>query len=225
MFELSDKSLGKSLILTGLTFTIIILLWPVLMAISGLEGSIEVQFEQIRQNPFLFRLNYILASLIAPSLSSLLIIIALFLKTEKSAPVFNGLGIFFLAPYVVFVSIAYTSQFTLVTNGLLSGNSPQIVQWYFGNFYSVAYFLNQLGYAFFALSGFCIGYRFLFEKSVLRLFGWLLYISSFLSVIAFIGLAINSKSLNSVTVLSGLLVMPLGVIALNIGLKLRKGKV
>ena len=222
MLDLSENSLGKSLITCGLIFTIIIFLWPVLMAISSLNGNVEMQLEQIRQNPVPFRLNFVWAFFIAPSLASLLITIALFLKTTKTTIVLNSMGLFFLLPYVILVSIAYTSQFTLVTNSLLEGDLSQAAQWYFGNFYSIAYFLNQLGYAFFALSGFFIAYRFLFEKGVMRLWGWLLYLSSFLSIIAFIGLVLNNKELNKVTVLSGLCILPLGIIAVIIGLKLRK---
>ncbi|MHB2148440.1 DUF4386 family protein [Calditrichota bacterium LG25] len=222
MLEIPKKSLRKSLVVTGLIFTIVIFLWPAFMAISALDGSVEMQLQQIRQNPVPFRLNFVLASFIAPSLAALLITVGLFFKTRKTTPVLTGVGLFFLLPYVVFVSIAYATQFTLVANSLLNGNFALARQWYFGNFYSVAYFLNQLGYAFFALSGVCLGYRFLFEKGAMRLFGWLLYGSSILSIAAFIGLAINSKGLNSVTVLSGLCVLPLGIIAIISGLKLRK---
>jgi CDP-diacylglycerol--glycerol-3-phosphate 3-phosphatidyltransferase len=144
MFELDNKTLGNSLIITGIIFTIIIILWPILMIISSSTGDIETQLNHIKQNPIFYQINFLLASLIAPSITSLLIIITLFLKTQKSTPILNLIGLFFLMPYVVCVSISYTSQFTLVTNSFLIDNTIQANNWYFGNFNSIAYFLNQL---------------------------------------------------------------------------------
>ncbi len=219
--ELSDKSIVKNLSISGIIFTLVIFLWPVFMAVSSLNGSIEMQLEQIRNNPVPFRLNFVLASLIGPSLSYLMITVGLFLNSRKKTPVLNSTGIFFLLPYVVFVSIAYTSQFTLVTNSLFSEKPADAIRWYFGNFHSIAYFFNQLGYTFFAISGFCIGYRFLFDKGPMKIFGWLLYVSSFLSITAFIGLVLNSKELNSLTVLSGMCILPLGIIAIIVSRRLK----
>jgi CDP-diacylglycerol--glycerol-3-phosphate 3-phosphatidyltransferase len=224
MFELDNKTLGQSLIITGIIFTIIIMLWPILMIISSSTGDIETQLNYIKQNPIFYQINFLLASLIAPSLTSLLIIITLFLKTRKFTPILNSIGLLFLIPYVVCVSVSYTSQFTLLTNSLLIDNTIQAKNWYFGNFHSIPYFLNQLGYTFFALSGFCIGYRFLFEKYISKIFGILLVLSSLLSVVAFTGLALNNKIINNATVVSGLCTIPFGIIGIMIGIKLKRTK-
>ena len=192
------------------------------MAITHVDGNIEAQLQSIYQNPFLFKIGFFFAALIAPSIISLFAILTLFYKTQKSTPILNIIGMFFLVPYIVCVTISYTSQFTLVTNSLLNDNTIQVINWYFGSFNSVTYFLNQLGYTFFALGGFCLGYRFLFEKDITKLFGILLELSSILSIIAFAGLAVNSKIINNATILGGLCTLPFGIISIIVGLKLKK---
>ena len=86
------------------------------------------------------------------------------------------------------------------------------MNWFFASPYSIAYFLNQLGYTFFAFAACAIGWKFLFENGLLKGIGVLLWASGSLSIIAFIGLAIQNEFLNLATFLSGVLTIPFGIL-------------
>lgn len=222
MFKLENKQLGSALIINGIVFSIIIFLWPIIMAIApGTEGTISEQFSEIASNQVLYQLNFFIASLIGPSILSLMLIFAFFIETKKATPILNVLGIIFLIPYIMFVTISYTSQYTYFIN-LLNSNVDLANEWYFGNFNSLPYYFNQLGYTFFAIGAIFIGIRFCFDSGVKKAFGIILELCALLSIIAFIGLVLGNKSLNSASIISGLLTLPFGFFAIIIGRKLKK---
>jgi hypothetical protein len=117
------------------------------------------------------------------------------------------------------VTISYTTQYTYFI-GIIGSDIAS--NWFFGNFNSISYYFNQLGYTFFAIGGIFIGYRYCFEKGIKKAFGIILEMCSLLSIVAFIGLALGNPILNKTTVISGLLTLPFGFIAIAIGRKLKK---
>ncbi len=210
MISHTNPSTRKLLLYGGSTFTIIVLLWPVLMIIAEPGGTVQEQFSSIVENSFAYRINFFLASLIAPALVVVMITLALFVDTKKETPFLNFLGAFLLIPYLILVSIAYASQYVLLPKVF---DYPELaMNWFFASPYSIAYFLNQLGYTFFAFAACAIGWKFLFEIGLSKGIGVLLWASGSLSIIAFIGLAIQNEFLNFATFLSGVLTIPFGIL-------------
>jgi hypothetical protein len=115
---------------------------------------------------------------------------------------------------VTLASFSYTSQYTVLQSFLRREDFVQAELWYFENFGSVPYFINQLGYVFFGLSGLFIGFKFLKEQGVPRAVGVLLWISGILSFIAFGGLALGSELMNFSTLISGMLTLPIGILVM-----------
>lgn len=212
------------MILGGTLFTIVILLWPIFMVLSKTTGNLHDQLLSIADNPSMYMINFVIASFIAPATSFIMITLALFIKTKKETPILNIFGVFLLAPYVTLVSIAYASQYTLLQSYLNDANFSEASLWFFENSNSVSYFLNQLGYTFFALSALLIGFKLLFEQGIPKAVGVLLWLSGFLSIVAFIGLTMKNEILNLSTIISGLTMVPIGIIVIIWGVKLARHK-
>jgi hypothetical protein len=208
------------LLFGGTTFTIIVLLWPVLMMIAEPGGIVEEQLSSIVESSFAYRINFFLASLIAPALVVVMSTLALFVDTKKETPFLNIVGAFLLIPYLTLVSIAYASQYVLLPK--LFEHPELAMNWFFASPYSIAYFLNQLGYTFFAFAACAIGWKFLFESGLSKWIGVLLWASGSLSIVAFIGLAIQNEFLNLATFPSGMLTIPFGMLVALKGWRMRK---
>lgn len=189
------------------------------MVIAEPGGTVDEQLSSIIENSFAYRVNFFLASLIAPALVVVMITLALFVDTQKETPFLNYFGAFLLIPYFLLVSIAYTSQYVLLPK--LFTDPDIAMMWLFTSPHSIAYFLNQLGYTFFAFAACAIGWKFLFEKGLAKSIGVLLWASGVLSIIAFIGLAIQNEFLNLATFPSGLLTIPFGIVVVLLGRRMR----
>ncbi|OEF97164.1 hypothetical protein [Desulfuribacillus alkaliarsenatis] len=208
---------GNALLSAGIFFTVIIVLWPILMVMSEVQGTTQEQLMTIADSPRVYTINFAVASLIAPAITWIMLLLAFGIKTKKDTPFLNRFGALLLAPYVTLVSLAYTSQYTLLQSLLREGDWMQAKLWFFDNQGSIPYFANQLGYTFFALSALMIGYKFLLEQGILKAIGYLLWASGVLSIAAFVGLAINNDIMNSSTIISGLLTVPIGVLVMVLG--------
>ncbi len=217
----SSKS-ASLLFFGGAALVLVIVLWPVFMAASHFDGTIEEQLEFLTADPTMYIINFFIASLIAPVFLVAMLTLAFFIETGRKTPFLNILGVVSLAPYFVLVTIAYTSQYIFLPT-LLHGNNLEFAQlWLFDNPDSLIYYLNQLGYMFLAIAMCCIGWKYLFEKGLFRFAGILLWASGVLSAVAFLGLVIGSPILNAATFLSGFLILPFAVIVTVIGWRMRK---
>ncbi|MDG5788838.1 DUF4386 family protein [Evansella sp. AB-P1] len=217
---------GKAFIYGGIFYTTIVILWPIFMVLAELEGDIQGQLLTIADNPSIYRWNFAIASMIAPAISFLIILLAFGISVQKRTPILHLVGVIFLVPYVILVSISYISQYTILFKYLSIGNMELASQWYFQNVDSMAYFLNQLGYSFFAVSALLIGYKFLYEKGLPRAIGILLSMSGSLSIVAFIGYIGKNDWLTGSTIVSGILTVPIGILVIILGFRIqRKGMV
>ena len=203
----------------GIFFTVVVLLWPILMAVSELQGQVAEQLQQIGQEPGLYMANFFVASLIAPAILVLMITFAFAVDTGRRVPVFDYVGAVFLAAYAVLVSVSYTSQYAYLPRLLAAGEMETAMLWYFGCRLSVPYFLNQLGYASFGIAALLIAYKLLYERGIPRVIGILLWISALLSLAAFAGLAFQIEAQGVLSIISGLLTLPMGVLSINWGKK------
>jgi len=218
--EKDVKKCGFLLFIGGAVFTAVIILWPIFMVLSQTEGEIGEQLTAISFQPEMYKLNFFIASLIAPAMALILVMLAFKVETRMKTPKLNTLGAVLIVPYAVLVSFAYISQYTLLQGFLNDGDWLQAELWYFNNAASVPYFINQLGYAFFGFSGMLIGFKFLKEKGILRAIGVLLWLSGILSFAAFGGLMLGSELMNFSTIISGLLTLPIGILVMSWGLHL-----
>jgi hypothetical protein len=217
------EGIALTLFRGGILFTLVVLLWPVLMTASEVTGSVEEQLRQISEAPGLFRANFFWASLIAPSILVLMLTFARYTETRKHTPLIYRLSLLFLTGYFVFVSISYVSQYTYLPRLLADGNIDLALAWYFGNESSRPYFFNQLGYSLFGIAAILIGYKMFYESLLPRLIGIVLWASGLLCLLAFLGLILHIPGQGLISILSGLLTLPVGIMAILWGRKLLQG--
>ena len=221
MIQISISKRGSLLLYGGMALLVVIVLWPVFMMASRIDGPIEEQLLLLCSDSSLYQVNFFIASLIAPVFLFIMIVLALFMETGKKTPVLDILGTAFLIPYLILVSISYTSQYVLLPSLLEAHNTGTARLWFFDNPGSIAYFLNQLGYLFLAIAMCSLGWKYLFETGLFKFAGILLWSSGILSVVAFAGLAIGSSALNAATFLSGILILPFAIVVVFIGRRMR----
>lgn len=206
----SDKrGLLRVLRISSAAYFFIVLLWIVLMASAAYSGTVEEKLAALRADILPHILNFANASIIAFPFSAMMI--ALALLPAGTPRLRHVMGILFLAPYIVLVSIAYTSQYTYFPL-LLNSGSPAAVDWFFDNPLSAVYFLDQLGYFFLALSGFLIGFDYITSRGLKMLAGINIYLISSFSVAAFVLFAANPETGGMASVISGALTAPLAAI-------------
>ena len=196
--------------ISGILFTVIIFVWPVFMALSAPQGTLEDQINHLRDDAALFRLSFALAALIAPLLFYL--ILSVIRKAGEPLTLTQHTGLIFTGIYTVLATISYTSQLSLVP-ALLHDQSDLLGLFYFFNPHSIPYYLNQLGY-----SSFGVGVLLLFAGKLKtvgaqRWFALLFVLSGALSIIAFMGLLVDSQVINGLTLPAGLLLLPCGILA------------
>jgi hypothetical protein len=208
----------------GIVFTVVVLLWPVLMTASEITGSVEEQLRQISETPGLFMVNFFWASLIAPSILILMLTFARYTEIRKQTPLIYRLSLLFLAGYFVFVSISYVSQYAYLPRLLAEGNIELTLAWYFGNESSRPYFFNQLGYSLFGIAAILIGYKLFYGPVLPRLIGIVLWASGLLCLLAFLGLVLHIAGQGLISILSGLLTLPVGLMSILWGRKLLQEK-
>jgi CDP-diacylglycerol--glycerol-3-phosphate 3-phosphatidyltransferase len=218
------NSVALALFRGGIFFTVVVLLWPALMTASEITGSVEEQLRQITEAPGLYMANFFWASLIAPSIMVLMLTFARYTDIRKQIPLIYRLSLLFLAGYFVFVSISYVSQYAYLPRLLAEGNTDLAVAWYFGNESSRPYFFNQLGYSLFGIAAVLIGYKMLHEPLLPRLIGIVLWVSGLLCLLAFLGLILHIPAQGLISILSGLLTLPVGIMSILWGRKLLQGK-
>lgn len=205
------------LVFSGTLFTIVLFLWPIFMALfPPLDSNIE-QIEAIKSNPAVYKLQFEFAFLIAPSIVYIMIAqLNIFSQTNSIS---LKLGYIFLTAYLIFVSISYASQVIIVPR-LINNDLVELAQiWLFSSSDSIAYFLNQLGYCFWAIAAILLFGKLIKEKGIIKYISIIYFVSALLSVVAFVGLIIENNVLNSLTVVSGLLLAPVGILSIIWGVK------
>jgi hypothetical protein len=211
------NNLKQHLRISGILFTVVVVLWPVMMVISRAPEHLDEAMIWIQSNRGVFRLQFFLAMLISPAALYLLTSL-LHSITNRYRPM-EPLGWLFLGAYVVLTSISYGAQAILVPGLLASGRWDLAGFWYFESPHSISYFLNQLGYAFFGAGVIILFSGFLRCPGWQKTAGYLLVISGALSILAFLGLFMEVAWLNFLTMISGILMLPLGILTIVVGYK------
>lgn len=208
---------NNHLIISGIVFLVVLTLWPVLMGVSQPSGTFEDQIRWVADNTNLMKWQFFLALLISPSIvylmSSQLTAAGIHDKVLKTA------GLIFIAVYAALNCISYGSQVVLVPKMLEVGMQEQLALWHFGSEVSIAYFLNQTGYFFWAIGALLLFSGFVKHKGMIRYISIIYVVSAVLSIVAFAGLVLGNTFLNSMTFPSGLLLLPVGVLTVIWGLR------
>jgi hypothetical protein len=211
---------NKHLIISGIIFTIILFLWPIFMAISQPQGDEEEQFKWILENLTIHKLQFFFATLLSPSIIYLML--SQLDKYPNNDKIALKLGFVFVMGYFVLNSIAYASQIILIPKLVQAGMIEQVKIWHFNSSTSVTYFMNQMGYCFWGIGAIILFLRFLKEKGIIKYLSLIYTISGILSIIAFFGLIIDNEFMNSMTLYSGLVLAPIGIMTLILGLNKKK---
>jgi len=209
---------NKHLIVSGVLFAIVLFLWPIFMAIAqpAVTGT-EQQLYWVMRNLAMYRCQFILAFLIAP-----LVLYMMSAQLDRAGTGGGTAGLtgrLFLAGYLVLNSISYASQIVLVPGFMRAGMVQQAGLFYFGSEESVVYFLNQMGYAFWAVGAIILFVPLVRHSGMIRYISGLYLISALLSIAAFAGLMADSKVLNSLTLYSGLILAPVGILTAIWGIR------
>lgn len=215
-----QEKTANQMIASGSLLTIFILLWPIFMFLSPATGSIDEQLRHIALDPVMFKLGFMLASLIAPTFYYL--ILTLIRYEKPNLDVFDIVGIIFVTLYLLLVSISYISQYTLVLHFIGRNNMAMAKNWYFASPGSVSYFLNQMGYASWGIGIMFIFRNYIWGRGLKRILGVVLLSSACLSIVAFVGLLMQNKVINFLTLPAGLLTIPVGIIVLLLGVQIKK---
>lgn len=207
----------RNLIVSGALFTVVLTTWPLMMAVAGPTGGIGQQLQWVAGHPLFFKMQFILALLIAPAIVYMMLAQLSRLQTYDN--VSRRFGMVFLAAYVVLNSISYASQAVLLPRFLAAGETELAKAWYFATPASIAYFMNQLGYCFWGIAAFSLFFAVLHGKGVPRVIAALYFLSALLSTMAFAGLLFDSRALMHLTMPSGLVLFPVGILTMAWGMQ------
>jgi len=121
--------------------------------------------------------------------------------------------------YFLAATLSYGAQLTLVPNHLRQNAVFMAELWYFFNPASLAYFINQTGYALWALAVMTLFWPLVKRGGVEKGLGILFMLSAALSLTAYAGLLAEVPSLASLTLVSGGLTIPIPVLALILAIR------
>ena len=108
-----------NLIVSGVLFTVVLVAWPVMMTLASPTGGIEQQLHWVAGHALLFKMQFLLALLIAPAIVYLMLAQLNMLQTADS--VSKRFGMVFLGAYVVLNGVSYASQAVLLPRFLAAG--------------------------------------------------------------------------------------------------------
>ncbi len=208
---------SKHLIVSGSIFTLILILWPLLMAIGQPEGQPEDELLWIAENLTLHKLKFFFALLISPALIYLML--TQVLHVPKVDKISMRSAMIFLAVYATLATISYSSQLILLPALIEAGLIQEAKIWYFETPYSVPYFINQTGYFFWAIAASVLFFRFRMHPGIIRYFSLIYTVSAVLSIIAFLGLVMDIGWMKLMTFPSGLLLLPVGIMSVVWGIR------
>ncbi len=207
----------RNLIVSGALFTVVLTAWPLMMAVTGPTGDIGQQLQWVAGHSFFFKMQFLLALLIAPAIVYLML--AQLNKLQRTDNVSRRFGMVFLTAYVVLNSVSYASQAVLLPRFLAAGEMGLAKAWYFASPASVAYFINQMGYCFWGIAAIALFFEVLRGQRLPGLIAAFYVLSALLSIMAFAGLLFDSPALMRLTMPGGLVLFPVGILTMAWGMQ------
>ncbi len=203
----------KTLKSVSLLFSLLIFTWPILMVLSQPQGDVSTQIFQLSSQFWPHALNFGLALLIAPLL---LVMLAFLVKSLDEAinPISLWLATLFYLLYFVLVSISYGSQI-LFKWLFMTAHTPMstLLNWYFYQEPSLVVFINQTGYLAFSIATLILFIPLFSVKStLLKSINVLFVVSALLQTTASLSLYFQVPFLGRLTLVSGMLMLPVGIL-------------
>lgn len=221
--KVSNRAAGNWLIISGAAYLIILIGMIVLIIATQSEEPIKSQIETLHARPW-WMAPYVPASLLSLPLSAMMLVLAFFTRTERGSSIADIFGALLLPAYIVCVSVAYISQYAFMPYMLNYANSenffPFLRLMYFSEG-SLIMYLDFIGYAIWGVSAIFIGYKFFFERGLMRVIFWILYTAGITAIIGLIGVPIKDSGLQFFNTISGFITIPLGIFCIIIGKNLK----
>lgn len=202
------------LIGSTILFLIIITAWPVTAALTIPTGTTEEQIKIIAENLSLHIINFSLALLIAPSLLWMLYLLSQSLRVNlKKRRVYAV--IFCYTAYLILITVSYGSQITILPFLLQKADEQGILRWFFYNDNSLVILINQGAYFLWSTATILLfGSLFNTKERLLKGIVFILLSSSLLQISASIGLVLQASALTKLSFISGMLLLPAGLLIL-----------
>lgn len=196
----------------SISFTIILILWPLLTFISLPTGSnFTDQLLSIKNSSELYILNFIIAFLIAPAI--IFMLYEFYKKTSGNHwNYFAKTGFILYILYFVLVNISYGSQFLYLPFIIDSLPGKKIIEWYFFNDDSLVILINQTGYLVWSIATLFIFMQPVFKGTLVFIITKILILSALTQMVATIGLYFDQTNLSGLTFYSGILMLPAGIL-------------
>lgn len=212
----------KKLRNSALVFSLILMIWPVFVATSIPEGSMDDQIMAIQNAPLLHILNFLIAMSIAPAM---LIMLKRMYPYLEINPGRNHLSmvIFFYTIYLLLITLSYGSQVFYLPFIIENYPDPGVENWFFYHNDSLAITFNQTGYLSWSIATLLYVIPSLKKVKGALLFAVLLFmLSAIIQITASIGLYARIPGLAALTFYSGLLMFPAGILVLIFAIKSKK---
>lgn len=212
---MEKRSVGRWMFASGVMGSLLVIMWFVLMSLTVPVGFVVEQLETLGEQSTLYQWSFVNSSLVSLTFVTMMVLLALFVETERPKGLLEILGVVFLAPYTLLVSIAYTSQYTIFPRLLAEFDvmdKALAKAWYFNNPNSIPYFLDYLGYMFLAISAFAIAPRLIRGRGLQKATGWLLLLTGVASFIGFLGLAVGNLVIEMILAVGGVFSLPFAIL-------------
>lgn len=217
----NEKTVSIHVVISSSLLIVVLIAWVSFMALNPLLGTHSDQLRNLAEQWQNFRLNFAIALTIAPVF--LYFMVSLHQLVSPSVSITKITGYTIAMFYVVAATFSYGAQLTLVPYYLNQDAIFMAELWYFFNPDSLAYFINQTGYAFWAVAVLVLFWSLFKREGIERWLGALFILSAITSLMAYAGLLAGVPALSFLTLISGVLTLPIAILALVLAIKrLRK---
>lgn len=201
----SEDKIRKKIALTAFAGLFLTILWIFLTISTIPSGTVQDQLVNLKNNLTLYRWSFFNASLISIPMSALIILLAFSIDSFRKKVLLDILSLFWLVPYVVLVSVAYVSQYTLFPKLIDLNSDIHLVEMlYFYNKDSFVYFFDLLGYVFLSFSAFFVGLKLILNRNRFRkAVGTLLWFMAFSALAGFTGYVMDNAVIEQGVMISG----------------------
>ncbi|HSL94325.1 MAG TPA: hypothetical protein VLA35_00165 [Thermoleophilia bacterium] len=214
----AERSLGRPLMVASVAFLAVLVLMTVLSALGTPEGdTVAARLAALAREDTVYRLGFFFASLVPATMVPLMALIAV--VADRGGPVarpYAVTGALLVAAYAPLSAAAYASQYTVFT-WLLARDLPAAAPWYFGNEHGAVITFDLLAYAIWGTGAILLARPLLAQGGIRRLLAWALLASGATSIVAFGLHALGVSAAGPLSVVSGALTVPIGVLALLLG--------
>lgn len=218
-----DASLGRLLMLTSAAFLAVLALMTVLSAAGAPDGdTVAARLAALAREDTVYRLGFFFASLVPATMVPLMALLAVAVdRGGDGARPYAVAGALLAAAYAPLSAAAYASQYTVFA-WLVARDLPAAAPWYFGNEHGAVLTFDLLAYAIWGAGALLLAWPLVTQGRLRRALGWVLAASGATAMAAFALHALGAAAAGPLSLFSGALTAPLGVLALLVGRSLTR---